>query len=434
MRCRVFFCVAAGLLSSLLATGPALALTLHEAYDLALKQSEDIVMKKELLNEAEARFYRAFAGVTPKVNYLITHQEQDAPEGVSSEGVAGSLLRQSTPQQKFVFSQPIFTGFKEQAAIAGAGLEKKQRELELARAKELLFIDVMEAFYAVRQSEKDEEILSESRLRIKNRVRDLVSRARIGRSRDSEVQAALSDLRTTEAELHEARSLTWIYRQLLEFYIGKDLEGGLSEDEENSELVLELDKKEVSVRSARRSDVKAAEAAKGLAEKNVTIARSRLYPSVKLDGNYYTERVGTQKDVDWDVLFTVDVPVFKGTQTAGEIKEAAAQRERAKAEFEKSKRLATLEIRNAYEKLKASHARHSAFRQAARHAGKNYELNTLEYRRQLVSNLDVLEALKKYQEVLRQWNAAHFEMRKNYWKLRAAAGDLPMETHARIAK
>ncbi len=395
-------------------------LTLAEAYRLALKQSEEIAIHEETLRAAEGHFYQAFQVILPKIDYSITRTEQEAVNGASADTTAGNSLRRSTPLQKFTLNQPIFSGFKEFAAIQGAGAEKRQRRYEIQRAKELLFIDVMGAFYAVLETQKDIGTLSDVQALMKIRRAELIGRARLGRSRESEVQGATSDLKLIEVELEDAKRQWTLAKELLEFYIGGELKNGLQDVELPADLqggALE------TVKSAEnRADVKAAENAKILAEKGTVVARAGLFPTVSVDGNYYTERVGVQKDIDWDVVLKIDVPLFDRLDTFGDMKVAAAEEESARMTWRKAKRLAELDIKNAVEDFGAARRIQARLREAARATKKNYELQTKEYRLSLVNNLQVLDALKDYQDVARRFNQAHYQMKRNFWKLRVALG------------
>ena len=151
--------------------------------------------------------------------------------------------------------------------------------------------------------------------------------------------------------------------------------------------------------------------------------QSGFFPSVKLDGNYYTQRVAPQSGNDWDLLFTVDVPLFDGAQTIGDVKVAASQRESARLDFEKTRRLARLDIKDAYENFKYAQKEERTLKNAAEASKKSYELQSEEYRLNLVNNLDVLDALRQYQVVARTLNLAHYQMKRNFWNLKVAVGE-----------
>ncbi len=395
-------------------------LTLKAAYELSLKVSEDIASKAELIREAQGHFTQALSGILPKAEYVITRQEQDADRSAADSGSNSNLLRKTTPQQKFVLSQPLFSGFKEFAAMQGAGLEKSQRMHEKKRAEELLFIDVMEAYYGLLQAREDLGLLDRIQTVLHDRIGQLDERVRLGRSRESEIKTALVDLKLAEVDKEDLRQAEIVWRRLLEFYIGRPLTGALRDDD--IPAVQDPAALDSPLQTKERPDVLAAKEAYRVSDKKVGIATGGLLPSAKLDGNYYTQRVGTQSGIDWDVLLTVNVPIFEGTSVIGDIQSAAANRGVAKLAWSKAERLAAVEAADAYDAFQASLRQEKALWEAKQAAEENAAIQSEEYQNQLVNNLDVLQALHFQEDTSRRWNQAHYQTKKNYWRYKIAVG------------
>ncbi len=399
------------------------SLTLRQAYELSLKRSEDIASKAEVIREAEGHFYQALSGILPNVDFVMTRFDQDASGSSSSDGsgATSNLLRRSTPVRKFKVSQPLFSGFKELAAMQGAGAEKSQRIYEKKRAEELLFIDITEAYYGLLEARKDLELLDKIQALLNRRIATLSERVRIGRSRESESKTALVDLKLAEVEKEDSRQAEIVWRRLLEFYIGREIRGPLEDDAIPGTPL--ADTLETSAKAGKRSDVAAAKEAYNLSDKKVGVATSGLFPTLSVDGNYYTQRVGIQSGIDWDVLFTVDVPIFEGTRVVGDIKSAAAQRESAKLTWSKLERQARLEAEDAFDAYQSSLRQENALLEAMHAAEDSAKLYAEEYEHNLVNNLDVLQTLKAQEDTSRRWNQAHYQAKKNYWKFKVAAGE-----------
>ncbi len=143
-----------------------------------------------------------------------------------------------------------------------------------------------------------------------------------------------------------------------------------------------------------------------------------------MDGNYYTHREGFQSGNDWDVKLTFDIPVFEVGSTLGDIKEASSNREKARLEWEEKKRLAMTEAENALEEYTAAQEAHKALQEADNASKENYEILQKEFGQNLVNNLEVLDALRRYQDVQRRFYLASFEAKKTYWRLRSTLGDI----------
>ena len=403
-------------------------LTLKDAYALALARSETIAIQGAMIEEAHGRFYEACSVILPTVNFSMTRFDQDAtPKGESGggsggEGASSNLLRPSTPQKKFTFHQPLFSGFKEFAALAAGGADNKGQELRYRRAKELLWLDVADSFYALLQAEQDVAILKETEDIMEKRINDLRAREKIGRSRPSEAQSAIADQKLAEAELVSARGTERMARELFEFYIGRSLEQELLDDldlqQQLSDPLYYLSK------SDKRADVCAAEQDYILAQKKVISAQSGFFPSVYLDGNYYTQRVGFQSGIDWDTTLTFNVPIFDGMETIGKVRESASQKDQARLQWEKTRRLAALEIQQKYDSFRAGLEEEEAYNAARQAAQENYRLQAEDYKLNLVNNLNVLDALRRYKEIYRDWNVSYYETKKNYWALKVASGEI----------
>ena len=408
-------------------TNPAFAsksLSLDEAYRLALKRSESLAIQAEEIHKAQARFYRAFDYFLPTVSFEMTRFRQDVGKGRA--GTSGiDTGRRSTPTDKFTFSQPLFSGFKEFAAIQGSGADKAEQKFRLQRAKELLFVDVMESFYELLRIQKQAEILQDTQKLLQDRLKELEGRMRLGRSRESDGKSSTADLKLVEADLLEIKAAETTAKNLLEFYIGEALGERSLEDRRPDGPVSEISNTIGKV--AARSDVRAEEQALIVAEKNVVAAQADLFPTVSLDGNYYTRRIGSQSGNDWDATVTFEVPVFEVGKTLGDIKEAVAGKDAAKFMAEESRRAAELDVKDSYERLRSSVLEEKALEEAALAAKENYDLLTEDYRHNLVNNLEVLDALRRYKDVQRRYHDSSYQNRKNYWKLQAALGDVPYE-------
>jgi outer membrane protein TolC len=214
-----------------------------------------------------------------------------------------------------------------------------------------------------------------------------------------------------------------VAKQLLEFYIGREIKGPLA-DEDIPLLNLGDVFRFLEARD-KRADVLAAKENYHLYQANVMSAQSGFFPWVTLDGNYYTRRVGFQSGIDWDVVLTVDVPIFDGMQTVGATKKAYAEQEIARLEYELVRRQADLEIRNFFETYHAMQDEDKALKEAVDAAKSTYDIQSQDYRTNLVNNLDVLDALRRSEDSQNSWLETHFDMKRSYWKFKVSVGEAP---------
>ncbi|MBI3602322.1 MAG: TolC family protein [Candidatus Omnitrophica bacterium] len=389
-------------------------LSLKQCYQLALKRSETIAIDQQVIKEAEGQFWQSLSGILPQVNYAISQKWQDG------SGDSAFTLK-SIPERKFTFTQPLFSGFKEFAAIAASKAQHRERESQLERAKQLLFTDTSDAFYYLQNYQEDLQALEDIHNALVNRVAELERRWNLGRSRQSEVASAQASLYKNEADQEGVHSQLEVARQLLEFLIGQPVTA-IKEEGLPNDSVTEI--QDFISRMDRRPDVEAAKEALNVAQKNITIARAGFWPSVSVNGDSYTKRVGNAKDVNWDVTLNVNVPIFNGTQTMGQVKQAQAQAEEAKLTLSQTKRSAVLDIQNAYTKFMMDQKKELAIQKAYDAGYKNYRLQEEDYSHNLVNNLDVLQALQDWESFRRDYIAAKNETKRFYWNLKVAAGDI----------
>lgn len=406
-------------------------LSLEEAYRLALARSETVAMSRSEIEEARGRFYQGLAVVLPDVRFVMTRFDQEAGYhstgdegggGGGGEGATANGQRPSIPLKKFTFHQPLFSGFREIAALAGSGADRKSQQFKYQRAKEVLWLDVSDAFYALLQARQDVVILTETRDNLNRRIEDLTGRVKLGRSRPSEVQSSTADQKLIEAELASARRVEKVTRELFEFYIGRKLEEELDDRLDLSHQI--SDAIYYLTRSAARSDVLAAEQDYILAQKRVITAQAGFFPEIYLDANYYTHRTGFQGGIDWDTTFTIDVPIFDGMETIGKVRESASQKDQARLVYELARRRAALEAQQQFDTYEARLEEEGYYREARDAAKENYRLQSEDYKHNLVNNLEVLDSLRRYQDISRGWNSVLFEAKKVYWALKVSAGDL----------
>ena len=389
-------------------------LALQDCYRMALKQSEEVAVRAELITETEGRFQQALSGVLPKISFSSVDKRQDGDGG-------SAFTRRYLPERKFTFSQPLFSGFKEFAAMRGSKSEKRLREQEKARAEQLLLMDVSDAFHLLLQQRREIGLLDAIRQTLRDRIRELEDREKIGRSRASERVAVQAQLYRVEAEWEQAQTQEQVSSQLLQFLTGLNAITELADP--GPELPAPAPEETYRAKGPSRPDVKAAEQSLEISREELKVARAKFFPTVGVDGNYYVDRSGAAKDVKWDASLNVNVPLFQGGSTAGASKEAESGIRQADLLLQQARRVADQEIRDAYAQYDGALARMRALTKALEATEESYQMQVQEYRLNLVSNLEVLSTLQTLQDARREVTAALYDAHRLYWKLKAAAGE-----------
>jgi len=397
------------------------SLKLSDCYELALKQSETIAISEDMIKVTEAHFLQALSIMLPHVSYLsVDSQEEDKWKSGGSSSSMSSISPTKSSERRFNMTQTLFSGFKAFAAIQGSTFEKDQRVQEKIRAEQLLFVDVSNAFYLLLEKRDDIKALYRVKKALESRIDELEAREKLGRSRTSEVVNARVQLYNTMAAIEAVKNQEVVARQLLEFLVGRSV----GELDDVYSLPYDLKPEEYYVAKAeQRPDIKAAKYAWDLSKKNITVVESDFLPTVNLDTNYYTQRTAFNKGVDWDVMLSVKVPIFEGTEVLGNSKEARLKAHERELDYRRTKRHAPYDIRESYVSLSTAISVTKELKNALNAARENLKLQKSDYEVSLVSNLEVLTAIQLLRDAERNYLHALYEAKRLYWQLRVAVGD-----------
>jgi outer membrane protein len=411
----------ADILSAQQAVPPA-EMTLDDAFRLARRRAESLQIRMEEIERAEARYRQAFGAALPKLRFHASTLIQDTG-GRASSDVGSTLTRRERPEAKFTIRQPLFSGFREFAAMTAFRSESEAERHRLDRALRLLYLDVARAFYLALSLESDLSNLDRLLSLTRERIGELEERARLGKSRRSEVLRVESQAAALEAQRSLLDGQRRAARDLLSFLTDADLASArlsdvtpAPEQPADPEILL--------ARAENRSDLLALRRDEDAARQRVKLSKGLLYPSAGVLGNYYTHRVGTQREIDWDVLLSLDVPLYQGGATRAQVREARSARRQAELRLQERRREVRLEVRDARTELVSTLERIENLRVAHEKAEESYRLHSREYRLGLVNNLEVLEAMNAMQERKSELDRAVLEGKLNRVELKVATEDV----------
>jgi outer membrane protein len=392
---------------------------LEQSFRAALARSELVASQKELLVQQEEIYSQARGGLLPSISAFGSYLIQETPTNA-----VGSTISPSTqPHARITATQPLFRGFREFAGLRQARDLIEAQESAWRAAATSLYVDVATSFYSLIALEKSAANTREEMELHALRLRDLQARVRIGRSRHSEVLTVQATRASLGASLAAIEGQIQAQRALFAFLTG--FEPGVivrdAEEIPKGPLTLEA----YLARIPERPDVRAEEKRLESAGEAVSIASGAHWPSLDLNGNYYLHRVGSLRDVNWDVQLVLQMPLFQGGIISSQVRQSESQRTQAELNVSRVRRTAEQEIRSAFDVFQSDLKQLEAVTEANDLARRNYAEQTKEYRLGLVTNLDVLSALAASEQTRRTLDRTKASVKLNFARLEAAGARRP---------
>jgi outer membrane protein len=410
-------------------TSPVQTLTLNQAYALALSRSESLGIDREEIRIAEARYWQAVSAVLPQAHFLGSLRTQN--------NAGGSIGGDSTGQRKdrwegrLRITQTIFNGFRDWNTAAALKADQRGLSFTLERNRQLLYLDVSDLYHQINTLETDQQALMDILQALNERTTELTDRVSLGRSRKSELLAAETERADTRATLEALRGLIGAARELFSYLIG--VPSHLYTLAPPDPLPA-ADKLEAYLwKSGTRSDIRAADAQQTAAERRAAAARGEFFPTINAEGNYLAVE-DPERDQEWNILITMDVPVFDGGLRIAQLGERKAQARQTQLNLSRARRMADSEVRVAYNNFISAAQQAVQLQTAERTAQENYQSQKSDYTLGRASNLDVLSSLLRWKEILRRRIAAESQTRTTLIALQIAAGESPVETKTATGK
>ncbi|MBI2118878.1 MAG: TolC family protein [Elusimicrobia bacterium] len=399
-------------------------LNLSQCYLLALKNNETILIQTQKIIQTDENYKQTLSSVFPHLNFIFTQFYQDT-SGVEtgSSGVGGTFTRKDRPEAKVTLRQPIFAGLKEFYGMSALKHESKKETFLLQHLAKLLFREVAISFYKILELEKELKNVQTALNLTQNRIKELSERVRLGKSRPSELLSLESEEATLQSSVEQLKGEISTAKEEFSFLLGLPLEPAGLVDELKLEEVKPL--AELLKKVSSKTEIKALEEELKSKKSQMKLAQGNFYPTLNLLGNYYTKRVGFQEQIDWDLLFTLDFPIFQGGTNLASLRLAVSQAQQIELELKKLYRKNESEIKKATIVFHTSLAQSSVLEQALKKANESYELHVKEYRLGLVNNLEVLQAIHALQDAQHRLDKTIIQTKLNYLQLKITLEELP---------
>lgn len=400
--------------------------TFQDCYEAALKQTTSIPIQQELINQAEATYKQASRSVLPNISGVKSFGWPKAESGKSSFTSPDVTVESTT---KLMLTQPLFQGFKEFATrkqldslIHASEYDKKESAIQL-------YHNVAQSFYTTLSLEVDIENAKEEIDLYDRRIKDLKEFIRIGRSQLTDQLTTSSQAQALKAQIKQLRGALLAQRALLSYLTGFDANVPLYYSKTASYEARPL--QDYLANIDQRPDVLGNVSRQEASDHAVSVAKGDHWPTLMLQGDYFLERRGVYKSGDWDIMLNLSLPIFSWGTISAQVDESISKRTLASLQLNETKRQAEQEIRRTYETYIGDREGYTGFDDATKLAKKVYETDVRDYKRGLVTNLDVLQALITFQESKRARDRAFFSMLSDLEFVESAGGFKPVQNNER---
>ena len=401
------------------------ALDLQTCFQLTAVRDDSLKISMQDVYVAQAQLSQSIAALWPTFTATNTqeflHYRNSGGEATSILGDSTiSGARNYTSQSHVTMNYTLFNGGQNWNNVGASSAAIAAKRQTLARDYQTIYQSVAQAFYDVLQYEGDMSIQSDLIDALKARVDDLQDRVRLGRSRPSELLQAQTDLANAKVTYEQQRGSQNAAKETLAFYIGIPSSEFKLKEMQNFPSAEQLES--YLQKSGTRPDVLSQLQSLRQAERNLNVAEGQLLPTITAQGDFLSSQDPASNQIDATMTLEASMPIFDGGLIIGQIHQNKELVRQSKLNVEQLQRTADKDTRTAYANFNASVAQVVVLREAARLAAKNLEAQVDDYRKGVVSNLDVLTALQDYQSARQGLHDANMQARLNLINLHVAAG------------
>ncbi|MCP4368191.1 MAG: TolC family protein [Deltaproteobacteria bacterium] len=377
-------------------------LSLSQAVEIALKANLALKKSKDEIDAARAIKNISRANFLPTFNTQYSYKRRD-DERTQLGSTGRPIVLTPLEEYAFVasFSQPIFSRFSliNQYKVAGYGLDiakisEKATRLEVIFGAKEAFFTLLKAQKLRSVSEDAVKLLSAHQEVAKNFYQVGMTPLNDWLKSQVELANAKQDLIVAENNLAIAKSkFNIILRRPVNATVDIADILNYSPLENNFDYYADM-------ADQNRFEMKIADLNVEIAERNVKIAKKDLYPSINLEGSYY--EIGTDWDVDggegigdpdgWSISAIATWNFWEWGRTCYGVKEKLSRLSQAKHDKNELYDNVRLEVKQSYLKAGESEKNITTVEKAIEQAKENLRITEEQYRHQVATSTDVLDA------------------------------------------
>jgi TolC family type I secretion outer membrane protein len=379
-------------------------LTLSRCVEIALRQQPSLLASMYTVNASQSRVGEAQSGYFPQVNLSGGYNRIMPMPGSTSSTIPGfiSTVGSKAYDQYLgtaALTQMIYDFGKTptQVSIAQLNLDASRSDLDATRAQTILA--VKQAYFGLLKGQRNLDVAKETVGQYQQHLDQANGFFEVGVKPKFDVTKAEVDLSNAQLSLITADNALKIARVTLNNAMGLS-----NAPEYRIEDSLAFVKKDLTLAKAldttmqNRPEILATERRVKAAEENVSLAKKGFFPVISGSAAYSRASINDAsfKQDGWNAGVSVSIPIFSGFLTYHQVKEADANYNAAKANYDLLKLNIVLEVQQAYLNLVAAADRIPTSELAQRQATENLDIASGRYAAGVGNPIEVTDAQVTY--------------------------------------
>ncbi len=369
-------------------------LTLDQCTAIALRYHPSLRANQAVIEASKARVEQALASYYPQISFGATYTYSSANFSAASRSGDRNWNFYDFYSFGPSLTQNIYDFGRTANNVAINRENMKASEEDLIAAKQLVVVNVKQAFFGVLQTLRLIEVAEEVVKQDKQRLEQAQGFYQAGTRPKIDVTKAEVDLANAELNLIRAKNNYQLARVTLNNTMGlrESLTFAIEDAMDIKAVSIPLEEM-LRLSYTQRPELQQLRAKQRSLEATVRLADSTYYPT--LSGNAsYLFRGDKIDDLYWDLLFgaTLNIPLFSGFSSANQIAEARANLKNLQAQEENLKLNIRLEAEQAFLSLKEADERIRVTEKAVGQAKENFDLASGRYQVGVGFPLEVTDA------------------------------------------
>jgi len=334
--------------------------------------------------------------------------------------------------------QPLFRA-QNWLAYSESELQATQAGIQFKIAEQDLILRVAQAYFDVLIAQDSVQLADAQKTAISEQLEQAKRNFEVGSATITDTLEAQARFDLTGAQQIAAQNDLEVKRSALQQLINKppvDLKPLGKEFKPDSPQPADMGKW-LDAAQQTNMQLAIAQANDQIAEKEVSRNRGGHYPTLDLVANYLQNNSSASSfggnlalassNTSKNIGLQLNIPLFEGGLVSSKLREAEANRERAKQELENSRRTVDHQTRQAYLGVASGIAQVQALKQALASSESLLEASKLGHEVGVRTNLDVLNAQQQLYSTRRDLYQAQYNYLLSQLRLKAAVGSLGEE-------